>query len=175
MKKLLVSQPLFCTHDIAVNNLTWGARKVGPLKQQVQFTQKELYLLWLSSHSLRSALQSGFHILCFHRIVYQSVLSSIRQPPGTTVSNWCQFAPGKELLGWTESLFVPFSISYNGGTSEETESTLWRHQAQKGELFIGPCLFNWMDYEVLLKIRSFWYPKFLFKWLFYAIAVLTVA
>ncbi|MEQ2194340.1 hypothetical protein XENOCAPTIV_027677 [Xenoophorus captivus] len=35
MMELLVSQPPLCTHDLAVNNLARGAKKVGPLKQQI--------------------------------------------------------------------------------------------------------------------------------------------
>lgn len=63
MTGLLVSQPPFCTLDLSVNNLALRARKVGPLKQQVQAnsgsrTQREsIAILSLSSaHSLLTAL-----------------------------------------------------------------------------------------------------------------------
>lgn len=66
MTGLLVSQPPFCTLDLSVNNLALRARKVGPLKQQVQAnsgsrTQREsIAILSLSSaHSLLTALYSG--------------------------------------------------------------------------------------------------------------------
>lgn len=76
MTEVLVSLPPFCTPDLDVNNSTQGARKVGPLKQQVQsiqeagHTEKSFIPFRHPPTSYSQHHSQESHSLCLHRAVY---------------------------------------------------------------------------------------------------------
>ena len=110
MMEPLVSPPCFCTHDLAVNYLARGARTV----------------VYRNSRWRQETRRAGFLVI---HVALHAVHPSLHLPP--LIRRQCFLL----MLSWKRSFLGGLKLSrcQHGETSEETESTAWRHQAQKGE------------------------------------------
>lgn len=158
MTGLLVSQPPFCTLDLSVNNLALRARKVGPLKQQVQansggrtHTEREhCHPIFVIRPLL--TYSSLVRLLCFHRAVCWSKFEFIhpyKQPFSTAGSTVSSSKKVRSSLDGVTPFLHPLFNQPSWRNSRENWISAMKTPSQERWVLMTPLYFDIIGFTVI--------------------------